>query len=174
MPDLSFKILSATPGIDLVTPALEFNLRIENRPPEECIQTILLRCQIQIEVARRRYSGQEQRQLRDLFDDPSRWGDTLRPITWASLSLNVPAFTGATVYPVLVPCTFDLSTGTANYFHALERGEVPVTFMFRGSIFYSGSDGQLQVAPISWNKEARFRLQVETWKAVADRERALS
>jgi hypothetical protein len=112
--------------------------------------------------------------LHDLFDDPSRWADTLRPITWANLSFNVPAFTGATVYPVVVPCSFDFSIATAKYFHALEGGEAPLIFLFRGSVFYSSSDGLLQVAPISWNKEARFRLRVETWKAVAERERPVT
>lgn len=168
MPDLSFEIISASPAVDMVTPAIGFDLRIANRFREESIQTVLLRCQIQIEVARRRYSTQEQQQLRDLFDDPSRWADTLRPITWTNLSVNVSGFSEATVYSLIVPCSFDFSVATAKYFHAIEKGEIPLTFLFSGSIFYSASGGLLQVAPISWNKEARFRLPVETWKSVMD------
>jgi hypothetical protein len=168
MPDLSFEILSASPAVEMITPAITFELRLTNRAREESIQTVLLRCQIQIEVARRRYTTQEQQQLRDLFDEPSRWSDTLRPITWSNLSLNVPAFADATVYSLIVPCSFDFSIATAKYFHAIEAGEVPLTFLFSGSVFYSGSEGFLQVAPISWNKEARFHLPVETWKSVMD------
>lgn len=168
MPDLSFEILSANPALDMVTPAIAFDLRITNRFPKECIQTVLLRCQIQIEVARRRYTTQEQQQLRDLFDDPSRWADTLRPITWTNLPMNIPAFSEATNCPLIVPCSFDFSIATAKYFHAIEKGEIPLTFLFSGSIFYSGAARGLQVAPISWNKEARFRLPVETWKSVLD------
>jgi len=172
MPDLSFEVLSASPAVDMLTPAITFDLRITNRFSQESVQTVLLRCQIQIEVARRRYSSQEQQQLRDLFDEPGRWADTLRPITWTNLSLNVPAFTDATVYRLIVPCSFDFSVATAKYFHAIEKGDVPLTFLFSGSVFYSGAEGLLQIAPISWNKEARFRLLVETWKSVMDMHQA--
>lgn len=164
MPDLSFEILSASPARDMLTPALAFGLRIANPFPEQAIQAVLLRCQIQIEVARRRYSTTEQENLWDLFDNPNRWSDTLRPMTWAITSVNIPAFTGSVVNTVTVPCTFDLTIATAKYFHGIEGGEVPLTFLFSGTVFFHPDAGPLQVAPISWNKEARFRLPVETWK----------
>jgi Family of unknown function (DUF6084) len=163
MPELSFEILSASPVHDMITPALTFDLRVTNVFPEQSIDAVLLRCQIQIEAARRRYSSIEQAQLRDLFDEPSRWGDTLRPITWANTSLNIPAFSGSTVYPLNVACTFDLNVGTAKYFHGISDGDIPLTFLFSGSVFYK-QEGALQVVPISWNKEARFRLPVQLWK----------
>ncbi len=173
MPDLSFEIVAANPARDMITPALAFDLRVTNPFPEQSIQAVLLRCQIQIEVARRRYSSAEQNQLRDLFDDPSRWGDTLRPMTWVNTSVNIPAFSGSTVYPITVPCTFDFNVATAKYFHGIDDGEVPLTFLFSGSIFYDAGShdadrSALQVAPISWNKEARFRLPVQVWKSLLD------
>jgi Family of unknown function (DUF6084) len=168
MPELSFEILSANPVRDMITPALAFDLRITNAFPEQLIEAVLLRCQIQIEVARRRYSSTEQAQLRDLFDEPGRWGDTLRPITWANTSVNIPAFSGSTVYPVTVACTFDLSVGTTKYFHGIADGDIPLTFLFSGSVFYKSGEGALQVGPISWNKEARFRLPVQLWRSAMD------
>lgn len=168
MPDLSFEIVAANPLRDMITPALAFDLRVTNRFPEQLIQAVLLRCQIQIEVARRRYNSIEQSQLRELFDTPSRWGDTLRPMTWANTSVNMPAFLGSTVYPIAVPCTFDFSVATTKYFHGLAGGEVPLTFLFSGSVLYDAGEGALQVAPISWNKEARFRLPVQAWKSLMD------
>lgn len=168
MPDLSFEIVAANPMRDMITPALAFELRVTNRFPEQSIQAVLLRCQIQIEVARRRYSATEQSQLHDLFDDPSRWGDTLRPMTWANTSVNIPAFSGSTVYPITVPCAFDFNVASAKYFHAVADGEVPLTFLFSGTVFYAAAEGGLQVAPISWNKEARFRLPVQVWKSLMD------
>ncbi|MGH9609002.1 MAG: DUF6084 family protein [Bryobacteraceae bacterium] len=167
MPDLSFEILSASPVRDMINPALGFEMRVTNRLPEQLIQAVLLRCQIHIEVARRRYSPAEQELLRELFDDPSRWGDTLRPLTWANLSLNVPAFSGITICPIAVPCPYDFSTATAKYFHVVADGEVPLTFLFSGSVFFD-SEGALQAAPISWEKEARFRLPVRVWKDLMD------
>lgn len=168
MPDLSFEILSASPARDMITPALVFELCVTNRIPQQAIHAILLRCQIQIEVARRRYSSVEQDHLRELFDDPSRWGDTLRPMTWLNISLNVPVFSGSTVCPIMVPCAFDFTVATAKYFHGIDDGEVPLTFLFSGSVFYDAGQGALQVAPIPWNKEARFRMPVQVWKDLMD------
>lgn len=168
MPDLSFEVVSAAPVQDMITPALAFDLRVTNAFPEQQIQAVLLRCQVQIEVARRRYNPAEQDQLRDLFDDPSRWGDTLRPMTWANTSVNIPGFSGATVYSLIVPCTFDFNVATAKYFHGLEGGEIPLTFLFSGTVFYAAGQGALQVAPISWNKEARYRLPVSVWRSLID------
>jgi hypothetical protein len=152
----------------MIAPAISFDLRVTNRFPDQPIHAILLRCQIQIEVARRRYSSIEQDQLRELFDDPSRWGDTLRPMTWANISVNIPAFSCSTVYPLIVPCTFDFSIATAKYLRGIDSGDVPLTFLFSGSIFHDAGQGVLQVAPISWNKEARFRLPVEIWKSLME------
>ena len=168
MPDLSFEIVAANPARDMITPAIAFNLRVTNRFPEQSIHAILLRCQIQIEVARRRYSSIEQDQLRELFDEPSRWGDTLRPLTWVITSVNIPAFSGSTIYTVTIPCTFDFNVATAKYFHGISGGDIPLTFLFSGSIFHDAGGSALQVAPISWNKEARFRLPVQVWKDVMD------
>jgi hypothetical protein len=168
MPELSFEILAANPVRDMVTPALAFDLRISNTVSEQTIEAVLLRWQLQIEAARRRYSSKEQERLRELFDDPDRWSDTVRPITWAVTSVNVPAFSGAIVYPLTVPCTFDLSIGTAKYFQGVSDGDIPLTFLFSGSVFYRSLEGALQVAPISWNKEARFRLSAQLWRTVMD------
>jgi len=54
------------------------------------------------------------------------------------------------------------------YFYALEEGEVPLLFLFSGTIFYAADDGALQVAQISWDKEAPFRLPVQVWKEMID------
>jgi hypothetical protein len=168
MPDLSFEIVGVNPVREMITPALAFDLRVTNPFPEQFIHAVLLRCQIQLEVARRRYNSTEQNQLRELFDDPSRWGETLRAMTWVNTSVNIPAFSGTTVCPITVPCTFDFNVATAKYFHGIAEGDTPLIFLFSGTIFYAGGEGALQVAPISWNKEARFRLPVQAWKSLMD------
>lgn len=161
MPDLNFEIIGAAPVREMATPALAFDLRVSN-DPREPIQAVLLRCQIQIETARRRYSPSEQDQLRDLFDEPHRWGQTLRPLLWINTSVNLPAFTGSLAYPIPVPCPYDLNVPITKYFHALTGDTVPLTFLFSGTVFYEAD--RLQAAPISWNKEARYRLPVQVWK----------
>ena len=50
----------------------------------------------------------------------------------------------------------------------MEEGEVPLCFLFSGTVFYQGDGGRLQVAPISLDKEANFRLPVAVWKRMMD------
>ena len=41
-------------------------------------------------------------------------------------------------------------------------------FLFSGTVFYADGNGALQVAPIPWDKEARFRLPVKAWNEMMD------
>jgi hypothetical protein len=168
MPDLAFSVESAEPVPFSAAPAIAFKLRIANADPEETIHTVVLRCQIQLEVARRRYTPREQAQMLDLFGEPDRWSQTLRSMLWTHASAVAPAFTGATSLDLQVPCTFDFNVAATKYFHGLESGEIPLLLMFSGTVFYAGHDGSLRVAPISWDKETKFRLPLKTWKDMMD------
>jgi hypothetical protein len=168
MPDLDIAVESAEPVPFAAAPMLGFKLRVTNRNPEEVIHTVVLRCQIQIEVSRRHYSAPDQERLRDLFGEPERWGQTLRNLLWTNASVIVPRFHGNTTAGLEVPCTFDFSVATTKYFNGLTEGDVPVCLMFSGTVFYADSDGALQVAPISWDKETKFRLPLRTWKEMMD------
>jgi hypothetical protein len=63
-----------------------------------------------------------------------------------------------------VPCTFDFNVAATKYFHGLTDGDLPLCFQFSGTVFYQGMEEALQVAPISWDKEAKYRLPVDAWK----------
>ena len=67
-----------------------------------------------------------------------------------------------------VPCTFDLSLAATKYFDALEDGDLPLCFLFSGTVFFEPDEGGLQVAQISWEKEATFRLPAATWQGLID------
>lgn len=149
-------------------PLLAFRLRVTNADPLEAIHSIALHCQIQIEVARRNYSAADQKRLRDLFGEPERWGQTLRPMLWTHATAVIPQFTGSASATLPVPCTFDFNVAATKYFDGLDSGEVPLCLMFSGTVFYAGQNGALQVAPISWVKETRFRLPVAVWKEMMD------
>ena len=97
MPDLAFGVEKAEAVPYAAAPMLAFQLRINNADPAETIHTVVLRCQIQLEVARRRYTAREQEQLRDLFGDAERWGQTLRSMLWTHASAVVPSFTGSSM-----------------------------------------------------------------------------
>ena len=68
-----------------------------------------------------------------------------------------------------MPCTFDFNVAAVKYFAGLQAGEIPLCFQFSGTVFYEPASGGLQVAPISWDKETRFKLTMKTWKAMMDR-----
>lgn len=168
MLDVNFAIESAAAVPFAAAPLLAFKLRVEASSADRAIFTVALRSQIQIEAARRHYDGAEQAALLDLFGEPDRWGQTLRTLLWTHASVVVPKFTGTTVVDLLVPCTFDFNVAATKYFHALAHGELPLAFLFSGTVFYETEEAALQVSPISWEKEARFRLPVAVWHELMD------
>ena len=99
----------------------------------------------------------------DLFGQAHRWSQTLRNLLWTNVDINVRGFEDTTLVDLPVPCTFDFNVAATKYFHALGDGDVPLCMMFSGTVFYS-QEGGLQVAPISWEKEARFSLPVKVWR----------
>jgi hypothetical protein len=149
-------------------PQITFKLRLTNTDPAETIHSVVLRCQIQLEVTRRRYTAEEQQHLHDLFGEPERWSQTLRNLLWTHVNVNVPRFQGETAVDLPVPCTFDFNVGATKYFHGLDDGLVPLCVMFSGTVFHTRGSQTLQVAPISWDKETRFSLPVKVWQDMMD------
>ncbi|HEX4124917.1 MAG TPA: DUF6084 family protein [Tepidisphaeraceae bacterium] len=172
MPDLDFFIDRSDPVPYAAAPQLAFGLRIIQRPPAgqspQAIHSVTLRCQIRLEPTRRRYSPAEQEKLFELFGEPSRWGQTVRSMLWTNAAIVVPAFDEQVSVELPVPCTYDFNIATTKYFHALEDGEIPLGFLFSGTIFYRGEDDSLQVAQISWEKEVNYRMPVAVWKRTMD------
>ena len=164
MPDLNFRVVEADALPYAAGPTMLFKLNIENVVPGERIQSIMLRSQIRIEVTRRTYDRETEDRLLDVFGERQRWGETLRSLLWTHTSTIVTGFDTSTVAELHVPCTYDFEVVGAKYFHALEDGEVPLVFLFSGTIFYSRDGGPLQIAQISWEKEAQFRLPIGVWK----------
>jgi hypothetical protein len=167
VPDLDFAVEGAEVLEFAAVPSLLFKLRVENLQ-EEPIRSVALNTQIRISATQRHYGAAEQERLLEVFGEPSRWKDTLRSLLWTHTVLQVPPFTGSTVVDMPVPCTYDLEVVWSKYFYALEEGEVPLEFLFSGTVFYAGEGGRLQVERISWEKEAEFRLPVRLWKEMME------
>ena len=169
MPDLNFQVIDAEAPAHAVAPLLIFKLAVSATPAAGPIHTVMLQCQIQIEAVRRQYNAAERDKLRDLFGESARWGQTLRNRLWTHAHVIVPGFSGHTVVDLPVTCTFDLNVAGAKYFYALEAGEIPLLFLFSGTVFYAADDGRLQVTQVPWNKEASFRLPVTAWQEMIER-----
>lgn len=169
MPDLRFQVEGVGAVAFAASPTLAFRLQISNSAANETIHTIVLRCQIQIEVTHRRYAPEEQERMLDLFGEPGRWNQTLRSLLWTNTNMVVPAFEGvSTIADLQVPCTFDFNVASTKYFEGLTGGDIPLLIMFSGSVFYTPPGGALQVAPISWEREARFKLPHRVWREMMD------
>ncbi len=164
MPDLSFEVISAEVVAYSVIPTLIFKMRIVNAFEEEQIENINLKSQIMLAVTKRRYNAGEKAKLEELFGTPERWGDTLRAFLWTHVITVVPRFAGSIIVDLPVPCTYDFEVVSTKYFNALEDGEIPLNFLFSGTIFYKGEEGNLQIGQVSWSKEANYRLPVALWK----------
>jgi len=167
VPDLDFGVEGAEVLKFAAVPSLLFKLRIENLEIEP-IRSVALNTQIRIAATRRHYDTVEQERLLEVFGEPHRWGSTLRSLLWTHTNLQVPPFSGSTVVDMPVPCTYDLEVIGSKYFHALEGGEVPLEFLFSGTVYYAGEGGRLQIGRISWEKEAEFRLPVRLWKEMME------
>jgi Family of unknown function (DUF6084) len=165
--DLVFDCVDAQPDHYAAVPTLQLRLRISETTGAQ-VHAIVLRCQIRIEPQRRRYSAEEADGLLELFGEPSRWGDTLKPMQFATVSLMVPGFTGSVEVDLPVPCTYDFEVAAAKYLHALGDGEVPLLLLFSGTVFTKRVGG-FSVAPVPWHKEATYRLPVSVWREIMDR-----
>ena len=168
MPDLQFNIEGSEAVAHAAVPMLALKLRITNHSASEAIHSITLRCQVQIEPTRRRYTPPEQEMLRDLFGEPERWSRTVRSMLWMNTSIAVPAFTGNTLVDLELPCSFDFNVATTKYFHALESGDIPLCVLYSGTVFYPGDNGALQVAHIPWDRENNYGFPAATWRQMID------
>lgn len=168
MPDLSFQVEGAEAVAFSAAPLLAFKLRITNANANEAVQSVALRCQLQIEATHRKYSAAEQVRLLDLFGEPERWSRTLRAMLWTHATVTVPPFQGSVVVDMPVACTFDFNLAATKYFAGLDDGEVPLNLMFSGTIFYEPDGNGLQIEQIPWDREAKYRLPVRVWKEMMD------
>jgi hypothetical protein len=168
MPDLEFRVVGVDPAARGLTPLLHFQLEITNSPATESIHSVMLQAQIQIQSPRRVYAAPEKEKLEDLFGRPDRWGQTLRDRLWTHATTCIRTFSGKTRAVLPVPCTYDLNVSATKYFYALEDGEVPLLFLFSGTIFYAGDGGHLQVQQIPWDRECTYPMPVGAWQALMD------
>jgi len=163
MPDLDFRVVGVEAVARGLTPLLHFGLEVTNVPATEKIHGIILQAQVHIESSQRAYLDQEKRQLIELFGTPDRWGQTLRTKLWTHASVTVRPFEKHAEAILPIQCTYDLNVTATKYFYALQGGEVPLLFLFSGTVFYAGIEDKLQVQRISWDKECSFRMPVRVW-----------
>src|SRR3954453_15719956 len=177
LPELGFAVRDAARLEYTAIPTLRFKLEVQSLAGHD-IRSVMLDAQVQIAARRRGYDTAGRDRLFELFGHGRDWGSTLRTLMWARANLGVHSralggtraplvgapFPGRTVVYLDVPCTYDLEVAASAYFDALEDGEVPLEFLFSGSVFYAAPSGHLQTTRISWEQDAEYRLPVRVWK----------
>jgi hypothetical protein len=163
-PNVTFVVEGAEAATHAAAPLVYLRLRVNATNPADRIQTVALQCQIRIDAPRRAYDATEQAGLVDLFGEPERWVTSMHSLLWTHTSLIVPAFVGSILVDLPVPCTYDFNVATTKYFHALRDGDVPLTILPSGTVFYVRDGQPLQVEPIPWHLEARYRFPVRVWQ----------
>lgn len=167
MTELTFDCIGVRPLKYAASPTLAFRLRISELTGQP-VHAMVLRVQIRIEPQRRRYADDESELLTHLFGDRSRWGETLKPFQFTTVSVTVPGFTGATEVDAEVPCTYDLEVAAGKYFHALSDGVVPMVLLFSGTVFGKGGPG-FWVEQVPWHTQAECRMPVTVWDELMSR-----
>jgi len=164
IPDLAFAVEAARRVDHAAVPTLAFDLRIESAD-ERAVRSVLLDVQIQIAARRRAYDDVAHDRLFELFGPVEQWGTSLRTLLWTRTTLVVPPFTGSTEVQLPISCSYDLEVAASRYFDALEDGDVPLEFLFSGTVFYGAP---LQAGRISWESEAGYRMPVSLWRETMD------
>ena len=166
MSSLRLEVLDARPDAHAASPTLLLGVQATDAGGGR-VDALALRCQIRIEVQRRRYLPAEEDRLYELFGRTTQWVDTLRPLLWTHASTVVPGFERTGRFDMPVACTYDFEVAATKYLHALEGGDVPLRLLWSGTIF-TGGDGGRKVVPVPWDLESTFAMPAATWREVMD------
>jgi hypothetical protein len=159
-------VLEARPSVQMASPGITFRLRLEEMSGS-AVHAVALRCEVRIEPRGRRYTANERERLYELFGDSSQWDRSLRAVTWTHATLVVPAFVNRVDLDLAVACSYDLQVASGKYLHAIRDGDVPLRFLFSGTMFRANG-GPLSIEPVPWDVEAAFRMPAATWRDAMD------
>jgi hypothetical protein len=166
MAELGIEVFDVAVERFAAVPTLRFLTRVREASGAT-IHAIALRTQVRIEPQRRRYGPDEEARLLEMFGQTPLWGDSLKPFLWTHIDMMITGFAGETVCELPIACTYDFEVAAAKYLHGLGEGEVPLLFLFRGTVFIKGANG-LAVELVPWHLESRFRLPVSLWRELMD------
>ncbi|RUP27989.1 MAG: hypothetical protein EKK51_25075 [Mycolicibacterium sp.] len=166
MTDVSFAVVDVFPEPYAVTPVLTARVGV-TAAGDEPVHAIALRAQIRIEPLRRGYTDEEAAALLDLFGTRDRWSATQHTFLWQHTGVMVPGFTGTTQVDLPLECTYDFEVTAAKFFHALRDGNIPLQFLFSGTVFTKGPNG-FAVTPVPWDREDHYDLPASVWRRLID------
>jgi uncharacterized protein DUF6084 len=160
--EVTFAVLEVSAEPYAVTPVLTARVGIA-ADGNDPVHAIALRCQVRIEPLRRGYSDEEADGLLDLFGPRERWGRTQHNFLWLHTTAMVQGFSGTTQVQLPLECTYDFEVTASKYFHALRDGQIPLQFLFSGTVFTKG-ERNFSVQQVPWDREDHYDLPVSAWR----------
>jgi Family of unknown function (DUF6084) len=167
IPELAFAVVDAGRVELTAVPTLRFVVRVDSVGGRQ-IRSVLLDTQIRIATRRRAYGPSVHDRLFELVGPPADWGTNLQSLLWARTTTVVPPFDDSARIELQIACSYDLEVAAARYLDALGDGDVPLEFLFSGTVFYATDAGLLQTVRIPWDREAAFRMPVSVWRETMD------
>lgn len=166
MSSLDFEVLGARALPYAAVPTIMFSIRA-TEVSGDYVHACALRAQIMIEPQKRNYNSDEHERLYELFDEPKRWGQTLKPFLWTHTGVVVPRFDGTTEFDLPMVCTYDFEVAGNKYLHSVRDGDIPLQFLFSGTFFTNGENG-FAAEPVGWNKDRSFKMPAKVWREAMD------
>ena len=163
MPELSFTVVDIAPEPYAVVPNLLARLRVEETTGEH-VHALALRVQVRIEPQRRRYDDRRGHARCSTCSATGR--GSRRPSSRSPGCTPRPSRRGSPggcEIDLVLPCTYDFDVSGTTYLHALRDGEVPLLFLFSGTVFCRGTTG-FSVTQVPWDLEARYRMPTAVWR----------
>jgi len=165
VPDLKFRVESASPVARAAVPMINFRVRVLNAGPEP-VRAAAVVCRIEID-APRRPTAEDRERLKDLFGESSRWADSGSALLWTSATMVVPAFSETAACDLLAPCSFDFNVAATKYFYGLQERAAPLRFHFSGQVVFENSAGGLESAAFA-QEQACYPLPLSAWSELMD------
>ncbi|MGH9061956.1 MAG: DUF6084 family protein [Acidimicrobiales bacterium] len=167
MAELGIEVVDVRVEPYAAVPTLMWSVRLREATGVR-VHTIALHIQVRIEPQRRHYDDLERGRLLDMFGEPPQWGESLRPFLWTHVDTMISGFNDETTVDVPMACTYDFEVTGAKYLHSLDGGEVPLVFLFSGTVFTKGGAG-FAAELVPWHLESQYRLPVARWRETMDR-----
>ncbi|WP_377268118.1 DUF6084 family protein [Peterkaempfera sp. SMS 1(5)a] len=161
-PDLTFTVAAARPASFTAVPTLEFRIAVAGGGGP--VRSVLLSTAVRIAPARRRHDQATRDRLAEVFGNAQQWASGIRPLALAQVTTVLPPFEDTTTATLPVPCGSDIELAVTKYLRAVPDGDIPLDFLFSGTVFHDGPDGRLRTARISWAGDATYRLPVGLWQ----------
>ena len=131
--------------------------------PVSPIYTIALRCQINVDPARRRYDADPASDCPSCSESPSGGARRPRASCGRASTCSSRASKARPTSTSRCPAATTSRSRPPDISRGLSDGAVPLSFHLSGSVFYKTSSGELRITQVPWDIDVRYELPLAVW-----------